>query len=488
MNEGLLALIDTFSSLRVGVVGEAMLDTYLEGTSTRLCREAPVPVVDLCRREDAPGGASNTAVNLRALGARVDLVSVIGNDNEGRILTRFLKDHDVSVEHLLVDESRATLSKNRVMADSHLLVRFDMGDTTAISMPMQALVADRLSSLFSRCDAFVISDYGYGVATPAIIRMLARLQSERKLVLVADSRNVGAYREVGLTAVKPNFREAAQLLQIESFSETQDRSDFMETHGDRLLAASGARIAAVTLDSDGALILERGAQPYRTYAQPAAHVRATGAGDTFVSAFTLGLAAGAGAQMAAELASAAAAIVVGKEGTAICPAEELREYFRPLTKVVTDASELAQRCTALHDQGRRLVFTNGCFDILHRGHIVYLSQAKSLGDVLVVGVNSDESVSRLKGDGRPINTLEDRVQVLAAVSGIDLIVPFSEDTPSRLIELIRPDIFVKGGDYTKASLPEASTVERLGGEVRILPYIRDRSTTNIIERICQRAS
>jgi D-beta-D-heptose 7-phosphate kinase/D-beta-D-heptose 1-phosphate adenosyltransferase len=370
------------------------------------------------------------------------------------------------------------------MADSHLLVRFDSGDTNPISAATEELLAERLRRIFKGCDAFLVSDYGYGVLTPTIIAALARLQRERPIILVADSRNIGAYHDVGLTAVKPNYHEAAALLQIDDPGEMQDRSDFMETQGNRLLAVSGARIAAVTLDSDGAVILERGSPPYRTYATPTPHLRATGAGDTFVSALTLALAVGASAPLAAELASAAAAIVVNKERTAACYGEELREHFRPGIKVIKDARVLAGRCSMLRGQGRRLVFTNGCFDILHKGHIAYLNQAKALGDVLIVGVNSDESVARLKGNGRPINSLEDRTQVLSALSSVDLIVPFSHDTPVPLIEIIRPDLFVKGGDYTKEALPEAAVVERLGGLVRILPYIEDKSTTRIIERIC----
>jgi D-beta-D-heptose 7-phosphate kinase/D-beta-D-heptose 1-phosphate adenosyltransferase len=484
VNENLLGFIDLFPALRVGVIGDGMLDSYLTGKSTRLCREAPVPVVALGERVEMAGGAANSAVNLHTLGAQVTFLSVVGNDAEGRTLKRRLEEQGIGTEHMLADESRLTLAKNRVMADSHLLVRFDSGDTKPITAAAEVLLAERLHQLFPTCDAFLVSDYGYGVLTPAIIASLGRLQRERPIILVADSRNIGAYREVGLTAVKPNYDEAAAVLRIGDPGEMQDRSDFMETQGNRLLAVSGARIAAITLDSDGAVILERGSPPYRTYARPTPRPQATGAGDTFVSALTLALAAGASAPLAAELASAAAAIVVGKERTAACYAEELREYFRPGAKIMKDQTSVAGRCAMLRSQGMRLVFTNGCFDILHKGHIAYLNQAKALGDVLLVGVNSDESVARLKGHGRPINTLEDRTQVLSALSCVDLIVPFSDDTPERLIEIVRPDVFVKGGDYTRDALPEAATVERLGGLVRILPYIEDKSTTRIIERIC----
>ncbi len=197
----------------------------------------------------------------------------------------------------------------------------------------------------------------------------------------------------------------------------------------------------------------------------------------------LGLAAGGDTTAAAELASAAASVVVGQEGTVSCSADDLRDQVAAGDKLVSNRARLAELRDAHRRAGRRVVFTNGCFDILHRGHITYLGRAKALGDILIVGVNSDEGIRRLKGPSRPINTLEDRIQVLAALSCVDHVIPFDEDTPCQLIEVVRPDIFVKGGDYTRDRLPEAELVESLGGVVRILPFIADRSTTDIIERI-----
>jgi D-beta-D-heptose 7-phosphate kinase/D-beta-D-heptose 1-phosphate adenosyltransferase len=198
---------------------------------------------------------------------------------------------------------------------------------------------------------------------------------------------------------------------------------------------------------------------------------------------TLGLAAGASAPIAAELANAAAAVVVGKERTATCTAQELREFICADGKYISDPARLAARAESHRQNGRRVVFTNGCFDILHRGHITYLNQARALGDVLIVGVNSDDGIRRLKGPERPINTLEDRLHVLAALTCVDHLTTFDEDTPCNLVRLIRPDVFVKGGDYTRDRLPEAGVVEALGGTVHILPLVADRSTTNLIRRI-----
>jgi D-beta-D-heptose 7-phosphate kinase/D-beta-D-heptose 1-phosphate adenosyltransferase len=264
----------------------------------------------------------------------------------------------------------------------------------------------------------------------------------------------------------------------------EDRAEWIAASAERILAVTGAAVAAVTLDSEGAVVLERDRPPHRTYAHGRARdSRVTGAGDTFAVALALALAAGAHTPAAAELAQLAASVAVAKERTAVCSLAELREQVYAREKRAGELAGLISVVELNRAQGRRVVFTNGCFDILHRGHITYLNQAKALGDVLIVGVNSDEGVARLKGPDRPINSLEDRIELLSALSCVDYIVPFDEDTPEKLIIAIRPDVFVKGGDYTRATLPEAEVVESLGGEVRLLPYLEDRSTTSVIERI-----
>jgi D-beta-D-heptose 7-phosphate kinase/D-beta-D-heptose 1-phosphate adenosyltransferase len=465
------------------VIGDAMLDSYLEGTASGLCREAPVPVVALAAREDVPGGAANTAANLRALGAQVSLLAVTGADAEAELLGRALEARGVATEHLLARPDRRTLAKQRVVAAGQVLVRFDQGSTTPLDAAAERALLERLDRLFPTSDAVVISDYCYGVLTPRVIRALARWQAAAPRVLVADSRRLTAYRTNGLTVVKPNYHETIELLGDRSAPENGARADWLGARGARLLDITGAQIAAITLDSDGALVVERGSAPYRTYARRVANAQPAGAGDTFLSAFTLALAAGADTPSAAELASAAAGIVVARPGTATCGAEELRAAISADGKYARDLGRLLARLDMYRQEGKRIVFTNGCFDILHRGHVTYLSRAKALGDVLVVGVNGDAGVRRLKGPTRPINTLEDRAQVLAALSCVDHLVAFDEDTPVQIIRAIRPDVFVKGGDYTREKLPEAPVVESLGGTVHILPYLQDRSTTGIIERI-----
>jgi D-beta-D-heptose 7-phosphate kinase/D-beta-D-heptose 1-phosphate adenosyltransferase len=486
MNSDLAQLIDAFAGLRVFVIGEAMLDTYLEGSAGRFCQEAPAPVVNLSGRSNVPGGAANAAVNVAALGGQVTFLSVIGGDAEGSVLAEVLQERGVATEQVIVDPSRRTLTKQRIVAGGQVLMRVDDGSTDALDAETELLLADRLRELFAAVDAVLVSDYNYGIITPAIVQALAELQAQMPRIVVVDSRRLGDFREVRPTAVKPNYREAMELLG-ESVSPgasgSAERAEALLPHGEHILDKTGAGMAVVTLDQEGAVLFERGKAPFRAYAAPARNAGVTGAGDTFTSALTLALAAGASATDAVELAAAAAAVVVGKDRTASCSAQELREYTSAGGKHLADLAALTARVDFHRQQGRRIVFTNGCFDILHSGHISYLDRAKTLGDILIVGVNSDAGIKRLKGPSRPINSLQNRLHVLAALGCIDHVVAFDEDTPCNLIRAIRPDVFVKGGDYTRERLPEAAIVEEYGGSVHILPYEQDCSTTGIIERI-----
>jgi D-beta-D-heptose 7-phosphate kinase / D-beta-D-heptose 1-phosphate adenosyltransferase len=477
-------LVGGFPDRRVLVIGEAILDGYLEGVAGRISREAPVPIVELHGRSDVPGGAANTALNLAALGATVGLLSVIGDDPEGDRLLDALRTAGVDTAGVLRVAGRATLAKQRISAGGQMLLRIDTGSTD----PVDARSEDRLIALvldaWADVDAIVVSDYGYGVVSDRLLAVLGEQQRRDERIVVADARDLRRYRPAGVTAVKPNYGEACRLLGEPEQRGSRPRAAQAGMAGDRLLAATGARIVALTVDADGAFVFERDAPPYRTYAAPHPSSRAAGAGDTFVAAFALALAGDATAPVAAELASTAAAVVVRRSGTSACTAHELLEAIRvDAGKRVASGSALEARLAAWRDDDRRIVFTNGVFDILHRGHVTYLARAKGLGDVLVIGVNSDESVHRLKGPLRPINGLDDRIAVLEALSPVDLVVPFDEDTPERLIEQVRPHVFVKGGDYRRESLPEAPLVERLGGSIRILPFTEDRSTSGVIDRV-----
>jgi D-beta-D-heptose 7-phosphate kinase/D-beta-D-heptose 1-phosphate adenosyltransferase len=476
------ALLDRLPGLRVLVLGDAMLDTYLRGTSERLCPEAPVPVVAIEGRTDVPGGAANTAVNARALGAEVTLLAVTGEDAEGLALRHAMDRAGVASDPMLAVPGRRTLTKQRVLAGRQMLVRFDQGTAARLAEDEEREMARRVLAFGRRHDAILVSDYGYGAVGPRVIEALGALQRRWPRVVVVDSKTLAAFRPVEPTAVKPNFKEATRLVGSGA-ADGSERGEAIARHGRALLSMTGAQIVAVTLDAEGAVFFQRDREPYRTYARPADPSRASGAGDTFAAALAAALAAGAGVEAAAEIASAAAAVVVAKDGTASASLAELRAYLAGGDKCASGVAALCEALAPVRRAGGRVVMTCGCFDILHRGHITYLSAAKALGDVLVVGLNGDASVRRHKGPERPINPLEDRAQVLASLSSVDHIVPFDEDTPEALVAAVRPHVFVKGGDYTREALPEARVVESYGGAVRILPFVQDRSTTSIIERI-----
>jgi len=475
-----IGVVDAFAGLRVTVVGDAILDGYLSGRTERLCREAPVPVVRAEDQAYAPGGAGNEAVNLAALGARVRLLSCVGDDEEAEILRRELSERGVRVAGVATEPLRRTLVKRRVLADGQMVVRVDSGDTRRISMAVERELTAALEAMFQMSDAIVVSDYGYGTVTGGMIRALARAQATRPLVLAVDSRRLQAYREAGVTLAKPNAEEAAAIL---GGLPPHERAEAVGAARDAVLDATGARVVAVTLDAEGAVVLERGCEPYRTYAKPRPQVRVAGAGDTFLAAFTLALAGGAPTPHAAELASLAASVVVGRDGTAPCTADDLRDASARGDKVADSVEGLAETLARRRLDGCRIVFTNGCFDILHSGHVAYLNQAKALGDLLVVGVNSDESVRSVKGPGRPVNSIEDRVRVLAALSAVDHVVVFGEQTADGLLRQLRPHVYVKGGDYQGAYIPEAQAAEEIGARIELLPFLPDRSTSGLIERI-----
>jgi len=496
-----LQVVARFAGRRVVVIGEAMLDRYLHGSADRLCREAPVPVVAVARRDDVPGGAANTAACVAALGADVAFLSVVGDDAEGDALRAALVARGVATDHVQVQPGRATLAKNRVVAAGQILVRFDSGDTGDAAPEAETALCAALADLLQDAHAAIVSDYGYGVLTPRVRDTLARFVARHPLPVLVDAKALPAYRDLRPTAIKPNYAEACALLGLARLPDADgDRATQIVAHADALFARTGATIAAVTLDRAGALVLTRDAPPVQVSATTTGRddeTRTTGAGDTFGAAFALALAAGADAATAARIGAAAAGVVVAKEGTATCTLDELRRALAPAgadrfgdmnaardAGGVTDLATLLPLLTARRAAGGRVVFTNGVFDILHQGHTGLLAAARARGDLLIVGVNTDSSVRRLKGPTRPINPLAERMAVLAALRSVDYVVPFAEgeDTPQHLIAAIRPAVFIKGGDYTRETLPEVALVEALGGIVEIIPYLPDHSTTRMIAR------
>ena len=470
----LLDLVAGARGLPVVVVGDAVLDGWLHGPSSRLSREAPVPVVDITDTRYAPGAAGNTAVNLVALGASVRFLSVVGDDADGELLRAVLRDAGVRDADLLVEPGRTTCAKRRVSAGSQMLTRLDTGTTRAVGGDTRAALAGRLREAAAHSAAVVVSDYGLGLLADGAVELVASLDHP---CVVVDARRPQRWAPARPRAVKPNFAELEALLEP-----GLDRAEQVVAAAALLHTAFGAEVVAATLDTDGAVVLS-GGPPVRLHTTPQPGGNAAGAGDSFTAALALALAQGAEPALAGELAQRAAQVVVRTPGTTPCTAADLREAVTVDDQRVGDLERLAQLVGQHRARGRRIVFTNGCFDVLHAGHVAHLREARALADVLVVGLNSDDSVRRLKGADRPVNGVEDRAAVLAGITGVDHLVVFDADTAAELLEVVRPEVYVKGGDYTPEMLPETALVERLGGEVVTLGWVDEHTTDELLDRI-----
>ncbi|MFC3199040.1 PfkB family carbohydrate kinase [Parapedobacter deserti] len=475
---------ERFNQKRILVVGDFMIDEYIEGDSTRLSPEAPVPVVDIRSDRRVLGGAANVAANLSALGAEVVLCSVIGEDRDAHLACSLAVEAGFSPEYLVRQPGRATLVKTRVSADGHPLVRLDRGDDTTISADSEQQLIRYLQQHFDTCDGIVVADYHKGVVTLPVIDSLFRMKQSQPKFIAVDSKRLSLFRKIAPTLVKPNYGEAMRLLGQEKGA--KDRKRLLETCGKALYQKTNAQWTVLTLDRDGSLWFEKGKLVFHMGAIPVTTPHVCGAGDTFVSACTLALLSGADAGRTATLATAAATVAIEKEATSLCGRLELLAKLDNDQKLVTSLTRLREIGMFHRSKGRRVVFTNGCFDILHSGHVNYLRLAKKLGDVLVVGVNNDDSIRRLKGSERPINGLAERLSVLAGLGCIDHLVVFgdpADDTPAVLIRALCPDVFAKGEDYRIEELPEKELVESLGGRVQLIPLTANRSTTQLIRQI-----
>ncbi|MEJ1195577.1 D-glycero-beta-D-manno-heptose 1-phosphate adenylyltransferase [Pseudarthrobacter sp. CCNWLW207] len=487
----------------ITVIGDVMLDGWWSGTIERLCREAPAPVVDVATRDFVPGGAANTAMNLAALGARVSVAGIIGTDDAGTTLRRKLQDAGIDVRNLHTHPDMVTTTKIRISSGGQVMLRIDDSAKTVPADALAALAAS-VRAAVGHQDAVMVCDYGTGVLAGPVREALTealggpghhggpaepngahggglRTAVPRPLTVV-DAHDPRPWAPLRPDLATPNAQEASRLLGVR-LPEGSDRVAAVARHRDALCAATGARAVVVTLDRDGTVLFPADGGTHRTWARPAAEKQASGAGDTFVAALTLAHSAGLPLTASLDLAQAAADVVVHQPGTSVCSTAQLGRYLASFADTALGIDELALELEAHRSQGQRIVLTNGCFDVLHKGHTRYLNQAKQLGDILVVALNSDASVRRLKGSDRPINTEADRAAVIAALSCVDYVTVFDTPTASPLIRRLKPEVYAKGGDYTADMLEEASAVEECGGRVAILDYVAERSTTAVVRRI-----
>ena len=469
--------IPSFAGARVLVAGDVMLDRYWSGDTERISPEAPVPVVHVRRTEDRPGGAANVVRNVAALGAHGTLLGLVGSDPEASGLGAQLEAAGAR-SHLLALEGMRTITKLRVLSRHQQLIRLDF--ETGFDAAQSAGLLQRLAAELAQARTLVLSDYGKGtLADPAA--WIAQARSHSVPVLVdPKGRDFTRYR--GATLLTPNLQEfelVAGTHSTESDLEARARAMVRELELEALLITRGER--GMTLVRASAEALHLPARAIEVY-------DVTGAGDTVIATLAAALAAGSTLADAVALANVAAGIVVGRLGAAAVSAAELAHALGQhpgVERGVLDEDQLLHSVAAARQRGARIVMTNGCFDLLHAGHVAYLEAARALGDRLVVAVNSDASVARLKGPGRPVNTLQRRMAVLAGLQSVDWVVGFDEETPERLLARVRPDVLVKGGDYARDEVIGRELVESWGGRVEVLAFVDDCSTTGILARIAQ---
>jgi D-beta-D-heptose 7-phosphate kinase / D-beta-D-heptose 1-phosphate adenosyltransferase len=477
------ALLDNrFGALPVLVVGDLMLDRYLWGDVRRISPEAPVPVVRVSRRSASPGGAGNVALNLATCGLTPVVAGIIGQDEAGAALTSALTDAGIATTGLIASAARPTTTKTRVIGGHQQMLRLDDEHDDALAAADRAALASIVAQLLrdGGFAAVIISDYGKGALDTALCQQVIAASRERGIPVLVDPKGRDWERYRGATTIKPNLSELAELTGIAARD-----GQALERAGHQVVRDLGLRFLAFSRGADGVSVLTDGiATTIPTQAQEVFDV--SGAGDTMVALLAAGLANGLPPTESATLANLGAGIVVGKVGTVPVLLDELRDRFTAsqhgcVGKVMT-WTQAAERITAWRQAGRAVVFTNGCFDLLHPGHVRLLEQAQAAGDRLVVGLNSDDSVRRLKGPTRPVNSQADRAQVLAALASVDAVVVFDQDTPLELITALRPQILVKGADYQESAIVGAAEVKSWGGRVVRVDLVPGKSSTAMINR------
>jgi D-beta-D-heptose 7-phosphate kinase/D-beta-D-heptose 1-phosphate adenosyltransferase len=470
--------------IRALVIGDLMLDEYLWGKTDRISPEAPVQVVDVMREDLRLGGAGNVVNNLVALGCKVSVCSVIGADDNGALLMQTFTGMGVDNDGLFEDPERRTGKKTRVMAAHQQIVRIDRESKDALDSSFEVRIIGWLKENASNFNVLVVSDYLKGVLTPAVIAAIVTLGNELKIPVVVDPKGSDYSKYRGATILTPNRKEAEQASGVSIVDETS-----LNLAAAKLLSALDLSALLITRSEAGMSLFRADRDPLHIPTVAREVYDVTGAGDTVLAVLSLGLAAGLSFDDSAQLANTAAGIVVGKLGTStLKPAEILEEVgrdHRDSDKKIKNLDVLAEIISDEKARGKKIVFTNGCFDLLHVGHVKYLQKARSFGDLLILGLNSDASIKRLKGDKRPLIGEEERAHILAALDCIDYVVVFDEDTPLNLIAALKPSILVKGGDYTLDGVVGREIVEAGGGRVELVQFVDGKSTTNIIGKILE---
>ncbi|TLE00248.1 D-glycero-beta-D-manno-heptose-7-phosphate kinase [Helicobacter muridarum] len=459
--------------IRVLVIGDLMLDKYIWGSSNRLSPEAPVAVVSVDKESFTLGGACNVANNLIAMNAKVTIYGAIGHDAEGDLLQDFLINKGIQAN--CYKSNRPTTTKTRVMASKHQMLRIDRENSSNLETSLYDEMYEDLRRHISQYDCMILSDYQKGVLSHEFAQKLIALANSVKIPVLCDPKGDDYSKYRHATLITPNKKEAQIATKITIHNDASLKDALL-----KLQDISQVTYPLITLSEDGIGFLENGFLHKKpTIAREVYDV--SGAGDTVIAALAIALAHNLSLDYATTFANAAAAVVIAKLGSAVASLAEIKDFLAPRriikpaeSKIITDIDNLKNDL-----KNKKIVFTNGCFDILHAGHVSYLQKARKLGDVLIVGLNSDDSVRKLKGKDRPINPQEDRALLLASLACVSYVIIFNEDTPLNLIAQIMPDVLVKGADYENKEIVGSNYAK----EVKLIDFLQNRSTTNIINKI-----
>ena len=464
-------------SPKILVIGDLMIDHYLWGSCERISPEAPVQVINVGDESMSLGGAGNVINNLNALGAQVDVISVIGNCETSGKLKALLANIKVNTKYLITQNKRITSKKTRIISSQQQVVRYDHESTDEISDESQKSILASFEKLVSNYDAVLLSDYGKGVLTIELTQSLIAIANDKNIKVLVDPKGLDYSKYRGSYLLTPNKKEASEATKINI---TDDAS--LTKAITQLKTEYDLDVSLITLSEQGVAIYDDKLRVHPTVSREVFDV--TGAGDTVLASLGFALACGYKIDAAVEFANLAAGVVVGKIGSAIATLNEIIEYESSLKKSTSDEhiktfDEIASLSKELRARGKKIIFTNGCFDILHIGHVRYLETAKSYGDILILGLNSDRSVTSIKGKGRPINIQLDRAYILAALEAVDYVVVFDEDTPYDLIKAVKPDVLVKGSDYEGKKV----VGQDIADELKLVQFVDGKSTTKTIKNI-----
>ncbi|MGJ0332258.1 D-glycero-beta-D-manno-heptose-7-phosphate kinase [Aliarcobacter cryaerophilus] len=459
------------------VIGDLMIDHYLWGSCDRISPEAPVQVVNVKKESSVLGGAGNVINNLVTLGSVVDVISVIGNDSVANELKSLLEKIDVPTSNLVVENNRKTSKKSRLIASQQQVLRYDMESIDDINENSHKQIIQTLEKNIDKYSSIILSDYGKGVLTTNLTKEIIKIANKNNIKVLVDPKGKDYSKYKGSYTLTPNKKEAMEAINID----IKDESSLIEALKS-LKTQCELEVSLITLSEQGIAIFDDELTIKPTVAREVYDV--TGAGDTVIASIAFALGNNLDIKDAIYFANLAAGVVVGKIGSATTTLDEIYEYEYSLhksnsTSHIKTFDEIKTLASKLHSQGKKIVFTNGCFDILHVGHVKYLEVAKSYGDVLILGLNADSSVKKLKGPTRPINTQDDRAYILASLESVDYVVIFEEETPYELIKLIKPHVLVKGGDYEGKEV----VGQDIADELKLVQFVDGKSTTNTIKRI-----